>query len=243
MSVGNEPTVTRRGVPTPRRGLPSWVRHSPDAEPVVTAMLRGLVPHGWAVLPGMRGPQDVPSTPAHVLVGPGGVVVVAARPRRGRAGATAAAAGDAAGTAAVVTSLLAPRHRSAVRAVVCVPDRTAPGAVGGAAVLRAADLGAHLRALPPRLVEADVAGLAQHLEQRLRGTRPIDVLTTDGLRPDGRVARRRAVRPLTSPDSASVYAMPDLPSPDLMTRALRAAVVVSTTWLLWVFTAAPLGFV
>ncbi|GIG41609.1 NERD domain-containing protein [Cellulomonas phragmiteti] len=245
MSIGNEPGVARRGSAAARsgarRGLPSWAprRGTPDAAAAaaVAAVLHDLGPEGWTSLPGLRGPGRGAGRIDHVVIGPGGVVVVDAT--------------DAAQAAGWVTSLLAPRHRSAVRAVVCATDRPAAAVEGcGAAVVSRDALADHLRGLPARLHPADVAGLAQHLHVLLGEAWEPDVLTTATLGTAQRAARRRVVRPLTSdvavPLPPGRGATPTVDDRDLVrhTRvalALRAGVVVSVAWLAWVFTTAPLG--
>lgn len=251
--------------PAARHGLPSWARHADGRGTVAVAgVLHDLERDGWTALPApggpaarddLRRPGRTEDATGHVLVGPGGVVVVDARPAPGRrqdAATVADAEQCAARSAAVVTSLLAPRHRSAVRAVVCLVDGSRPsadvvrdaaaagaapgvGALAGAVVTGEAGLAAWLRSLPPRLHAQDVAGLAQHLGLTL--TLPPDVLTTRSLETDRRVARRRAVGPLTAGTAA--------PQGDArgatLSLVLRAGVVVSTAWLAWVFTTAPLG--
>ncbi|MCC2314115.1 hypothetical protein [Cellulomonas xiejunii] len=294
MSTGNEPTATRHGSSVARtgarRGLPSWARQRtlPDAlaADAVAAVLRDLAPDGWTMpddvhgLPARDGPDHVVVGPAGIVgVGPGGVLVVAVRShagvqepsdttRRAVAAHAADAARAAAEAAAEVATLLAPRHRTAVRALVCLTDHAPPaadvvGSVGavdvvqGVAVVGIGDLAAHLRALPPRLHPADVAGLAQHLTVLPGGPRRPDVLTTAALETDARVARRRVVRPVVSGRPAEApgrhraeHPRTDRPPSDLSGRrlgpaglALRAGAVATVAWLAWVLTTAPLGLV
>ncbi|MCC2323491.1 hypothetical protein [Cellulomonas xiejunii] len=297
MSTGNEPTATRHGSSVARtgarRGLPSWARQraltDALAADAVAAVLRDLAPDGWTMpddvhglVPARDGPDHVVVGPAGIVgVGPGGVVVVAVRSQAGAQEASdttrravAAHAADAAEAAAEVATLLAPRHRTAVRALVCLTDHAPSaadgvgavdvvGAVGavdvvqGVAVVGIGDLAAHLRALPPRLHPADVAGLAQHLTVLPGGPRPPDVLTTAALETDARVARRRVVRPVVSGRPAEApghhraeHPRTDRPRSDLSGRrlgpaglALRAGGVATVAWLAWVLTTAPLGLV
>lgn len=260
MSTHEEHTEVRRGPAggraTARHGLPSWTRHGHDATGTVAVaeVLHDLARDGWTTLDDVRHPGRATGGTGHVLVGPGGVVVVDVRPAAGRRGDAAAVADGeqaAARSAALVTSLLAPRHRSAVRSVVCLVDGSRPpgdvvrdaaaagatcgaGTVAGAVVAGQDGLAAWLRSLPARLHAQDVAGLAQHLDLAL--ALPPDVLTTHALVTDRRVMRRRAVGPLTAgaPQDDARRASLGL--------ALRAGVVVSVAWLAWAFTTAPLGF-
>jgi hypothetical protein len=233
-------------------------------------------PDGWTVaddvrdrLPDRAGPDHAVVGPAGVVVvGPGGVVVVDVRSRSGhpeRRDATGRAvaghAADAARAAAVVATLLAPRHRTAVRTLVCLTDPApaTPAVVEGVPVVGVGDLAAHLRALPARLHPADAAGLAEHLAVHLGRSRRPDVLTTAALETDARAARRRVVRPVVSgrPAAAPERHAVDHPRAHLLRAdlrtdrgggrlgalavALRAGAVVSGAWLAWVLTAAPLG--
>lgn len=273
VSTGNGPRLTGRPArdvgpvtgarPGPRRGVPSWAaRPVPDAR--TAQALHGLEPHGWVPVADLRRPGSTPAGADHVVVGPGGVVVVQVA-RRADAmadGATHPAVADALAAAATVAVLLAPRHRTAVRALVCAPDLPRPGVGGGGVpVLGCEALVAHVRALPPRLGPADVTGLAQYLAVRLDG--PHQALTTATLRtapeatategtaaeraaaagrgaagraaspqPGTAPAHRRAVRPLTAATPAR---------PGAAGLALRAGVAGSVAWLAWVFTTAPLG--
>lgn len=219
----------------------------------MTAALRALAAEGWTSLDDVRLPGHAGTGVDHVVVGPGGVVVVDVRTQTpGAADVTRAA-----WSAATVTSLLAPRHRSAVRAVVCLaPGAPADATASDGPVVLAHDaLAAHLRSLPPRLHPADVSGLAQHLGLHLDGSHLPDLLTTGELDARPRAARRRAVRPLTvaappvhPPDVHRPAAHADDVDLDLTRRgplalAVRAVVVVSVTWLAWVFTTAPLGLI
>ncbi|ADG76249.1 NERD domain-containing protein [Cellulomonas flavigena DSM 20109] len=247
----HEHADVRRGRSAARHGLPSWARHT-GGTVAVAGLLHGVARDGWTTLDDTRHPGGATGATGHVLVGPGGVVVVDVRPAAGRRhDAAAVAEGEqaAARSAAVVTSLLAPRHRSAVRSVVCLVDGSRPGGdvvrdavaagahpgagAAGAVVAGQEGLTAWLRALPARLHAQDVAGLAQHLDLAL--ALPPDVLTTHALETDRRVTRRRAVGPLTA------AAPPDVARSTALGLALRACVVVSTVWLAWVFTTAPLG--
>jgi len=282
VSTRNEQGVVRPGAAGgrtgARHGLPTWARRratsDPEALRAVRWSLHGLTPYGWSALHDVHQPGRPLSAIDHLVVGPGGVVVVDVQewPSRGEDPGSAPARDArvladrvtaAAQAAASVTALLAPRHRTAVRAVVCVADRDLPvtTAPDGTTVVGRDGLVAHLRGLAPRLHPADATGLAQHLGLHLGGTRGPDVLTTATLESDPRVARRRVVRPLTShgvrPTDGPAWTAPDLPPlpPPPAVRpetgvhrlgpaalALRAGVVVSVAWLGWVFTTTPLGF-
>ncbi|MBO0919708.1 hypothetical protein J1G42_02570 [Cellulomonas sp. zg-ZUI222] len=234
MSTGDEPTTTHRGPSGARPGVPSWAHDvpagKPSSVPGVPAALRALEAEGWLVLHALHHPGRPSARIAHVAVGPGGVVVVEGTGRT-------AGAHQGTDAAAAVAALLAPRFRTAVRGVRCGPGR----GTADAPVVRATALGAHLRALPPRLSPVDAAGLALLLEVRLGGAGQPDLLTTADLTDDARVARRRAVRP-----RRSVRCAP--PAPQVATpwvvagrRAATAAVVLAAGWLAWVAVSAPLA--
>ncbi len=219
-----------------------WQAQVP-AERLVAATLRGMEPEGWTSVHDVHWPGRPLANIDHLVVGPGGVVVVHTESWAGdltvtdgevRVGAhvrtpQVARASEA---AAAVTALLAPRHRTAVRAALCLGDRSdAPVTVAGATVVGRTALPAHLRGLPPRLTPAEVTGLVQLLGVRLGGTQSPQMLTTAALQPTSRAARRRAVR-----------ARADVPTPTVVhpeagrrpaSRArgllLRALVVVTTT--------------
>lgn len=193
--------------PTQRFALQQqpWLAQVP-AERLVALALRGMEPEGWTAVHDVHWPGRPLANIDHVVVGPGGVVVVHTE---SWAGELTVADGEvrvgddvrtgqvarASEAAAAVTALLAPRHRTAVRAVLCLGDRAdAAVAVAGATLVGRAGLLGHLRALPPRLTPAEVSGLVQFLGVRLGGTQSPQIMTTAALHPMTRAARRRAVR-------------------------------------------------
>jgi hypothetical protein len=207
-----------RAVPSRSRGTAratAGTPPTPGSFPTSTtpaAVLRALEPYGWAALHDVQHPGRPLGSIDHVLVGPGGVVVVDVRTWPGRLHLRDGALrhdGEpvtldlerALAGAAAVTALLAPQHRSAVRALVCTPDRRVGPVVDacGATVVGVDDLAAHLRTLPPRLTPAEMAGLHQLLDLRLGGERCPDQLTTSVV---GTHRRRRAVRVRTAGHSA-----------------------------------------
>jgi hypothetical protein len=147
---------------------------------------------GWTVLHGLHRPGSTDAALEHVAVGPGGVVVVESLRWAGEIvvadgtlrhqgyGRTTdvAAVADAAGA---VTALLAPAHRRAVQAVVCLAGRElAPAAVrGGATAVGERELAAHLAALPPVFSAEDVTLVADYLAGELGGSASPEQLTVD----------------------------------------------------------------
>lgn len=144
-----------------------------------------LVAEGWTALDDLRWPGRWPSPLAHVLVGPGGVVVVDVDPRHwrltadsslrlGRRDATRECR-ETAGRAADVASLLHHEHRGAVHAFLCLTAQPLPAVEveGGVTVTGVHGLGEALRTMPPLLGAADVQRISAHLQWQLsaRGDR------------------------------------------------------------------------
>lgn len=149
-------------------------------ERVVADKLSELVPRGWYVLHDVHWPGRPKANLDHVLVGPGGVVVVDAKNWtgevrvasgvlwQGRYARTQAVEGALAQCAAVA-SVLAPPHRRLVRPLICMaaqPDlfgvTNSDVAVAGAQRVVGA-----IEALPPVLDQQAVVGLYAHLGQEL----------------------------------------------------------------------------
>lgn len=184
-----------------------------DDERGVDAVLAGLGADGWLTVTDVAWPGRPLGLLDRVLVGPGGVVVLEVHrpvpaPRRAfrRTGRprTPDARERAAAAAGAISAVLAPAHRTAVRALVCrtehltdaaVPRDDAADATGTPLVHRA-QLADHLLALPHRLTAAEVDGLAALLATH-QGPQVHDVVTTAAFAPPGpwqrwRLARRRA---------------------------------------------------
>jgi hypothetical protein len=174
------------GRPLPRIPAPRGANAERDLRRTIETLRR----HGWTSLHGLHRPGHRGATIDHVLVGPGGIVVVdidtAARevPRTGGTSADrrpvppglAALVEDVASVAALV----APHHRTTVTALVCPSGEslevsTAPGAV---TVVGRERLAAHLVGLPPRLTPFDVADAARRLGRELGGRLSPELLTT-----------------------------------------------------------------
>ncbi|MBF5083621.1 hypothetical protein [Quadrisphaera sp. INWT6] len=187
-------TPTETGVPAqraPRGGLRAALRASssatssapqrpaPLSEPALDAVLDELTAEGWTVLGGLTWPGRWSAGPAHLMVGPGGVVVVDvdARPwrltpdgglrlgrrdgvREGRAVAR---------RAADVASLLRHEHRDAVRAVLCLTSQPLPAVLleTGTTVAGTRGLAVALRELPVVLDAVDVRETSAHLQRQL----------------------------------------------------------------------------
>ncbi|WP_309133971.1 NERD domain-containing protein [Cellulomonas sp.] len=244
-----EPRAALAAPPTPRRrpqeqwsAQQPWLAQLPP-ERLVAATLRGLEPEGWTSVHDVHWPGRPLANIDHLVVGSGGVVVVHTESWAGDLSVTegelrvgehvrTGQVARAAQAAAAVTALLAPRHRTAVRAVLCLGDRSDPAVpVAGATVVGRAALPGYLRSLPPRLTPAEVSGLAQYLGVRLGGTQPPEMLTTAALLPPSRAARRRAVRAGTDVRPAPTVTHPEAdqrPGSRVRSALLRLLVVATT---------------
>ncbi|QHK21197.1 NERD domain-containing protein [Pseudarthrobacter psychrotolerans] len=149
-------------------------------ERLVTDRLSGLIPHGWYLLNDVHWPGRPKANLDHVLVGPGGVVVVDAKNWTGEVTVSAGvlwqgrfartqSVDGALAQCAAVASVLAPPHRRFVRPLICLagqPDlfgiTNSDVAVAGVDHVVAAVL-----ALPPVLDQQTVVGLYAHLGEQL----------------------------------------------------------------------------
>lgn len=176
-----------------RRNRQAWEAGA-AGERAVGGVLEGLGENGWRVLHDVHWPGRPKANLDHVAIGPGGVVVIDAKNWSGTVSvrdgvlrqngyrrdqvpvAVCAAAG-------AVTALLAPQHRSVVRAVVCLvqqplaPQTLAPGAV----LVGLTGLAPWLRSLPPVLRSEEVVALHASLRRDLGGLRSPELATTAAL--------------------------------------------------------------
>jgi Nuclease-related domain len=185
-------------------------------ERVVAEKLSELVPRGWYVLHDVHWPGRPKANLDHVLVGPGGVVVVDAKNWtgevrvasgvlwQGRYARTQAVEGALAQCAAVA-SVMAPPHRRLVRPMICMaaqPDlfgvTNSDVAVAGARRVVGA-----IEALPAVLDQQTVVGLYAHLGEQLTHEQEAGITAFRSVRP-GTVVKPAALR---SP-SAGTAGMP-----------------------------------
>lgn len=176
----------KRQLDQAERGTKPWDVTAVD-ERLVADRLGRLIPHGWLLLNDVHWPDRPKASLDHVLVGPGGVVVVDAKNWtgdvrvsagvlwQGRFARTQSVEGALAQCAAVA-SVLPPAHRRFVRPLICLagqPDlfgiTTSDVAVAGANRVVAAVL-----ALPRVLDQQAVVGLHAHLDQQLRQEPAVD---------------------------------------------------------------------
>ena len=181
---------------------------------------------GWTVLRDLHRPGSTDATLEHVAVGPGGVVVVEQLRWTGEIAVTdgtlrhqgygrttdVAAVADAAGA---VTALLAPAHRRAVQAVVCLAGRElAPTAVrGGATAVGERELAAHLAALPQVFSPEDVALVTEYLAAELGGAASPEQLTVDDVFRPAAVWQARADAATRRADAGDHHAPAGDPAP------------------------------
>lgn len=180
-------------------------------ERVVADKLSELVPRGWYVLHDVHWPGRPKANLDHVLVGPGGVVVVDAKNWtgevrvasgvlwQGRYARTQAVEGSLAQCAAV-TSVLAPPHRRHVRPLICMaaqPDlfgvTNSDVAVAGAQRVVGA-----IESLPAVLDQQTVVGLYAHLGQQLTHEQEPGITAFRSVRP-GTVVRPAGGLPPEAP--------------------------------------------
>jgi len=198
------------------QSLHRW-RSGRDGERHVGALLDGLTGWEWMVLHDLHWPGRPLANLDHVVVGPGGVVVVDAknwaaavvvrpdgvlsvggRPRR-------AVTHEMSTMVASVAAVLGPQHRTAVVGALCFTGQSLPPALTDDGVLVVGDehLVARLLSLPPRLAQQEVRDIADHLRRHLGGPVSPPLLSTapatgrarpSSTRPTSRAAGRRSTR-------------------------------------------------
>lgn len=191
--------------------LRAWSQGA-EGERLVARAIGSVAPYGWTALHDVRWPGRKLANIDHIALGPGGLVVIDAKNwtgdvtlhdgvlrqngyRRDRE-----VEGVAQATAAV-TALLAPQHRSATVAVICLAgqDDQEPVSCSGVTVVGRLQLAAFLTSLPPRLSPYDVADIGRHLIRELSvEIRP--EAAVHPWKPGGRATLRRPAAPrATSP--------------------------------------------
>jgi hypothetical protein len=183
-------------------------------ERVVADRLSELVPRGWYVLHDVHWPGRPKATLDHVLVGPGGVVVVDSKNWtgevrvasgvlwQGRYARTQAVEGALAQCAAVA-SVLTPPHRRLVRPLICMAAQPDLFGVTESDVPVAGSqrvVGA-IEALPAVLDQEAVVGLYAYLGQQLTHEQEPGITALRNVRP-GTVVRPAGALPPTGPAAA-----------------------------------------
>jgi hypothetical protein len=215
----------KRRLDEAERGAKPWdTGAGADCSAVVAERLGELVPRGWYVLNDVHWPGRPKASLDHVLVGPGGVVVVDSKNWtgevrvasgvlwQGRYARTQAVEGALAQCAAV-TSVVAPAHRRLVRPLICMaaqPDlfgvTNSDVAVAGAQRLVGA-----IEALPPVLDQQAVVGLYEHLGQELTHEQEPGITALRSVRP-GTVVPPAGTAARDSASSAGPVRRPGPPS-------------------------------
>lgn len=169
----------KRQLDQAQRATRSWDVGAVDQR-IVADRISELVAHGWLVLHDVHWPDRPEANLDHVLVGPGGVVVVAAKNWtgevsvsggvlwQGRFARTQSVEGSLAQCAAVA-SVLAPPHRRFARPMICLAGQPDLFAITNAdvAVAGAGRIVDAVLALPPVLDQQTVADLYSHLARLL----------------------------------------------------------------------------
>lgn len=200
----------KRQLDQAERATKSWDAGAAD-ERAVADRLSQLIPHGWLLLHDVHWPGRPKAVLDHVLVGPGGVVVVDAKNWtgevrvcsgvlwQGRYARTQSVEGALAQCAAVA-SVLAPPHRRLVRPLICMaghPDlfgvTSSDVAVAGADRIVAA-----ISALPAVLDQQAVAGVYAHLGEQLAQEQD-----DNSLMDAARLAGPRVIRPRVAGPTAA----------------------------------------
>jgi hypothetical protein len=174
-------------------------RHVIAGHPVGAArlakVLRLLEAEGWVSLALVKRPGAPDAPPIdHLVIGPGGVVVIDSRSWVGRVEVSRGVVAQngfwrdhetasAAQAAGCIAALLLPQHRTAVHAMICITQHDLPEQVvpPGVHVLGVSGLVRALRALPHRLHPAEVLHLNTVLRQTLVETEAPEQLTTAAL--------------------------------------------------------------
>ena len=184
-------------------------------ERVVAEKLSELVPRGWYVLHDVHWPGRPKANLDHVLVGPGGVVVVDSKNWtgevrvasgvlwQGRFARTQAVEGALAQCAAVA-SVLAPPHRRLVRPLICMAAQ--PDLFGvtdsDVAVAGSQRVVGAIEALPAVLDQRTVVGLYAQLGQQLTHEQEPGITALRSVRP-GTVVRPAGALPPAGPAAAT----------------------------------------
>lgn len=169
----------KRQLDLAERATKAWDEGA-GGERMVAEHLSLLVPHGWFLLHDVNWPGRPRATLDHVLVGPGGVVVVDAKNWtgevrvsagvlwQGRFARTQSVEGALAQCAAVA-SVMTPQHRRLVRPLICLAGQPDLFAITNAdvAVAGAERVVEAVLALPAVLDSATVVGLYANLSQQL----------------------------------------------------------------------------
>ncbi|NAZ75265.1 NERD domain-containing protein [Kineococcus sp. T13] len=191
----------RRRLEAAERRQRAWEAGA-EGERLVAAELDALTADGWCVLHDVRWPGRQRANLDHVLIGPGGVVVVDSKNWTGRVSVQDGVlrvgsrrkdreVEGVAQAAAAVAALLPAGDRVPVRAVLCLVQQDLPPQTSGAqvVVVGRARVQHLLRSLPPALSAAQVQRIAGRLRPSLGA--PLVPAARTRSTPARRGARRR----------------------------------------------------
>ncbi|MET3719506.1 MULTISPECIES: nuclease-related domain-containing protein [unclassified Arthrobacter] len=169
----------KRQLDQAERATKSWDEGAVGERNVADQLSR-LIPHGWFLLHDVHWPGRPKAILEHVLVGPGGVVVVDTKNWTGEVRVSAGvlwqgrfartqSVEGALAQCAVVASVLVPAHRRFVRPLICLAGQPELFAITNAdvAVAGADRVVDAVLALPPVLDQQTVVGLYEHLGRQL----------------------------------------------------------------------------
>lgn len=177
-----------------------------EGERLVAQTLGFVERYGWTSLHDVHWPGRPHANIDHIAVGPGGVVVIDAKNWTGEVKITAgtlrqngysraketSAASDA---AAAVAALLAPPHRMAALAVLClVAQDVETTRIETTDVVGRSTLTDYLVHLPQRLSAYDVADIARYLHGELANSKSPDLITTAFLERPAKAGRPASPR-------------------------------------------------
>lgn len=166
---------------------------APEGEHLVRRSVELLARYGWRHLRMVTWQKATPGTVAHLVVGPGGVVVIDERIWTGpvhveagvlrhtgyRCEREVEALGDA---VAALAALMPPEHRTAVSGVLCVTPRDMPAqVVGGVHLVGRLHLGGLLAGMEERLTPAQVQEVAHLLTVAFDGPTPMPAPAPEGV--------------------------------------------------------------
>lgn len=176
-------------------GRAAIARHVVGGHPAraarVSRAVQAMESEGWVSLGPVHRPGEGRRLIDHLVIGPGGIVVIDSQAWVGRIEVTRGVvqqngfwrepeSADVARTAGSVAALLLPQHRTAVHAVICVAQHELANhfVAPGVHVVGVSGLARLLRSLPRRLHPAEILQLHTQLRHTLSDVLPPEQLTT-----------------------------------------------------------------
>ncbi len=217
---------------------------APEGEHLVRRSVELLAPWGWHHLRLVTWQQATPGTVAHLVVGPGGVVVIDERIWTGpvyveagvlrHSGYRCEREVDALGDAvAALAAILPPQYRTSVSGVLCVTPRDMPAQpVDGIHLVGRLHLGGLLAGLEERLSPIEVQDVARALTLAFDGPAPAPAPTPAPAVPTQRPSPESRHLPGEGPAPEAYFARSQNPAPTAaapasMWRGVAARVAVA----------------